>query len=73
MLLDEGRRALQALAAAERRARRAGRLDPRLVVVVKAVGDGGLLPEILAAYEKEPEAMAVELLFCGFGARRRSR
>ncbi|MEO3854309.1 LysR family transcriptional regulator [Acrocarpospora sp. B8E8] len=67
VLLDEGRRALDGLAAAERRAQRAGRQDPRLVLVTKAVGDGGMMPDILAAYEREPDAIPVEVLFCGFG------
>ncbi|WP_285705344.1 LysR family transcriptional regulator [Microtetraspora sp. NBRC 16547] len=67
VLLNEGRRALDALAAAARRAQRAGQQDPRLVLVTKAVGDGGMLPEILAAYESEPDAIKVDVLFCGFG------
>ncbi|MEU0482548.1 LysR family transcriptional regulator [Streptosporangium sp. NPDC006013] len=67
VLLHEGRRALEGLAAAARRTQRAGQEDHRLVLVTKAVGDGGMLPEILAAYESEPEAIAVDVLFCGFG------
>jgi DNA-binding transcriptional LysR family regulator len=67
VLLDEGRRALEGLSAAVRRTRRAGRQEPRLTLVMKAVGDGGMLPDILAAYEKEPDAVPVEVLFCGFG------
>ncbi|GAA3642588.1 LysR family transcriptional regulator [Nonomuraea antimicrobica] len=67
VLLEEGRRALEGLAAGTRRARRAGRPDPRLTLAMKAAGDGGLLPDILAAFESEPEAVAIEVLFCGFG------
>ena len=47
---------------------RAGAAGPRLVLAMKPGGDGGgLLPEILAAYEREPEALPVEMLF-GYGA-----
>ncbi|MFI6513747.1 LysR family transcriptional regulator [Streptosporangium sp. NPDC050855] len=67
VLLDEGRRALEGLSAAARRAQRAGGPAPRLTLVMKAVGDGGMLPAILAAYAKEPDATEVEVLFCGFG------
>ncbi|GAA2999939.1 LysR family transcriptional regulator [Streptosporangium longisporum] len=67
VLLDEGRRALEGLSAAARRAQRAGSPAPRLTLVMKAVGDGGMLPDILAAYAGEPDATAVEVLFCGFG------
>ncbi|MFJ2029561.1 LysR family transcriptional regulator [Streptosporangium sp. NPDC087985] len=66
-LLHEGRRVLSGVAAAARRTQRAGRPDPRLVLVTKAVGDGGMLPEILTTYESEPDAIPVDVLFCGFG------
>ncbi|WP_329090487.1 LysR family transcriptional regulator [Actinomadura citrea] len=67
-LLAEGGAALDAVAAAVRRTRRAGAAGPRLVLAMKPGGDGGgLLPEILAAYEREPEALPVEMLF-GYGA-----
>jgi DNA-binding transcriptional LysR family regulator len=46
---------------------RAGRVDPRLVVVMKPGGDGGLMSEILARYEAEPDAVPVEMLVCGIG------
>ncbi|MGI5201190.1 hypothetical protein ACQEU6_06290 [Spirillospora sp. CA-108201] len=53
----EGGAALEAVAAAVRRTRRAGAAGSRLVLAMKPGGDGGgLLPEILAAYEREPEA-----------------
>ncbi|MES9543562.1 LysR substrate-binding domain-containing protein [Actinomadura sp. NPDC000600] len=67
-LLAEGGAALEAVAAAVRRTRRAGADEPRLVLAMKPGGDGGgLLPRILAAYEREPEALPVEMLF-GYGA-----
>ncbi len=65
VLLREGRRALDAIAAAGRRTRRAGEDDPGLVLVTKAGGDAGLLPEILAAYRAEPDAVRVDVLICG--------
>ncbi len=67
-LLAEGGAALEAVAAAVRRTRRAGAAGPRLVLAMKPGGDGGgLLPAILDAYEREPEALPVEMLF-GYGA-----
>ncbi|XVU26054.1 LysR family transcriptional regulator [Actinoplanes sp. CA-054009] len=62
VLLAEGRTALDAVAAAARRARRAG---PRgcLVLTMKPGGDAGLLPAILATYEKRPDALPVEFAF----------
>lgn len=58
VLLHEGRRALTAMTAAERRAQRAG--SPGLVLAMKANSDGGLLEKILARY-----GGAVELRICG--------
>ncbi|HVV23719.1 MAG TPA: LysR family transcriptional regulator [Pseudonocardiaceae bacterium] len=63
ILLDEGRRALEAVLAAARHARQAGVPDGRLTLVVKPDGDGGLLPDILTAYEREPGVPAVEVVF----------
>lgn len=63
VLLAEGRAALDAVAAATRRAQRAGLAEPRLVLVMKPGGDGGLLPAILAGYEGEPGAIPVEIVF----------
>ena len=65
VLLEDGRRALAAVRAAATRARRAGTPDPRLVVVMKPGGDGGLLPDILAAYAARPDALPVDVLVCG--------
>lgn len=50
VLLGEGRKAVRAMEAAERRTRRAGAAEPRLVVAHKPGGDAGLLPEVLRAY-----------------------
>ncbi|SNY62030.1 LysR family transcriptional regulator [Paractinoplanes atraurantiacus] len=62
VLLAEGRTALDAVAAAARRAQRAG---PKacLVLAMKPGGDAGLLPAILAAYEQSPDALPVEFAF----------
>src|SRR6185369_4851702 len=51
------------VAAAARRAQRAGRSHPHLVLAMKPGGDGGLLPAILAEYESQPDALPVELVF----------
>jgi DNA-binding transcriptional LysR family regulator len=67
ILLHEARKALDAVAAATRRARRAGEQRPRLVVVTKPGGDAGLLPAILAAYEAEPGLPAADVQLCGLG------
>ncbi len=67
-LLAEGAAALDAVTAAVRRTRRAGGAAPRLVLAMKPGGDGGgLLPAILAAYERRPDALPVEVLL-GYGA-----
>jgi DNA-binding transcriptional LysR family regulator len=71
VLLREGRRALDAVAAAARRAQRAGQNEPRLVVVTKAGGDAGLLPDILALYESQPGAVRVDVHICGIGEQAR--
>jgi DNA-binding transcriptional LysR family regulator len=63
VLLRDGRAALEAVAAATRRAQRAGLADPRLVLAMKPGGDGGLLPDILAEYEAQPQAVPVEIVF----------
>ncbi len=72
-LLAEGAAALDAVTAAVRRTRRAGGTGPRLVLAMKPGGDGGgLLPAILSAYEREPDAVPVEMLL-GYGADRALR
>ncbi|MFL6114499.1 MAG: LysR family transcriptional regulator [Catenulispora sp.] len=68
VLLDEGRAALDAVDAAERRTRRAafsatGR--PGLVLVTKASASRELLAKLLDAYAAEPGAVPVEVVLCG--------
>ncbi|MBD0695669.1 LysR family transcriptional regulator [Streptomyces sp. CBMA123] len=68
VLLVEGRAALAAVDAAERRTRRAalpadGR--PGLVLVTKANASGELLARLLDAYAAQPGAASVEVLLCG--------
>lgn len=65
-LLQEAGKALEAADAALRRAQRAGDA-PRLPVVMKPGGDGGLLPEIAQVYEADPAAVPMEVLVCGIG------
>ncbi|WP_214317875.1 LysR family transcriptional regulator [Nonomuraea sediminis] len=71
VLAREAVTALEAVAAAERRTRRAGPAVPGLVVAMKPGGDGGLLPAILAAYAELPEAVEVEVVLCAMGERAR--
>jgi DNA-binding transcriptional LysR family regulator len=63
VLLAEGRKALDAVAAATRRAQRMA--APRLVLAVKPGGGGEMLRTILARYEQRPGALPVDLLFGG--------
>ncbi|WP_329128509.1 LysR family transcriptional regulator [Streptomyces sp. NBC_01476] len=71
VLLHEGRAALDATAAAVRRARRAGGADrpgsprERLVLALKAAGSHELLQKLLDAYAAEPDAAEIEVLPCG--------
>ena len=69
VLLREGQAALDAVAAAERRTRRAGVGDrePRLVLATKAGASVELLAKLLDAYAAEPDAVVVDLLLCGPG------
>lgn len=73
VLLREGRAALDAVAAAERRTRRTGAVDqvPRLVLATKAGASVELLAKLLDAYAQEPDAAAVEVLLCGPGEQER--
>lgn len=65
VLLREGRRALTALRAAERRTQRAG--SPRLVLAMKPNSDGDLLEKILAEYATDPASVEVEVRICAIG------
>ncbi len=73
VLLREGHAALDAVAAAERRTRRAGTTDggPRLVLVTKAGASQELLAKLLDAFAGEPEAVEVDVLLCGPGEQER--
>ncbi|WP_229816136.1 LysR family transcriptional regulator [Streptomyces lucensis] len=68
VLLADGRKALDAMEAAVRRAQRASHPGARRVLAMKPGGDGGLLRDILAAYESEPDAIPVEIT-SGMGER----
>ena len=67
VLLGEARIALDALQAAGRRAQRAAAHEPKLVLALKADGDGGLLEPILARYASEPAALPVTIRLSGWG------
>ncbi|GLW68550.1 LysR family transcriptional regulator [Kitasatospora phosalacinea] len=68
VLLDEARLVVDAVRAAARRTRRAGRPTPRLVVAVKPGGDAGLLGEVLAAYRgADPRLPPPEVVVGGSG------
>jgi len=63
VLQDEARVALDAVSAAAARTRRAGTREPRLLFALKPGGDAGLLPAILAGYERDPGPLPVEVVF----------
>jgi DNA-binding transcriptional LysR family regulator len=67
VLLRDARTALEAVAAAARRAQEAGSPSPRLRVALKADVDGGLLPQILDAYCADDAAVPPELVLGRFG------
>ena len=67
VLLEEARHILEAIEAATQRTRRAGQKRPSLVVTLKPGSDGGLLPAILQAYERESDALPVDVRTCGAG------
>ncbi|MFF5228748.1 LysR family transcriptional regulator [Dactylosporangium sp. NPDC000521] len=76
VLLREGRAALDAVAAADRRTRRAGHPAAKLVLATKSGAAGDLLPALLSAYATDPtatgpDAVAVEVLLCGIGEQER--
>ncbi|NJP88488.1 LysR family transcriptional regulator [Nonomuraea sp. FMUSA5-5] len=62
VFLRDARIALDTINAAVRRARHAGRPEPRLRLALKADHDAGLLPRILSAYHSEDIAPVVELV-----------
>ncbi|WP_163511915.1 LysR family transcriptional regulator [Fodinicola acaciae] len=63
VLLADAKHILDAVSAATTRTRRAGSRPEKLVVAMKPSLDGGLLPEILAAYDTLP----VEVVIYGMG------
>ncbi|MEV8100208.1 LysR family transcriptional regulator [Kitasatospora sp. NPDC085879] len=68
VLLAEGRAALDAVDAAERRTRRAAHSAtgrPGLVLVTKASASRELLAKLLEAYAAEPGAVPVDVILCG--------
>ena len=73
VLLREGRAALDATAAAERRTQRAGATagDPQLMLVTKAGASVELLAKLLDAYAAEPDAITVDVVLCGPGEQER--
>ncbi|MFD0692190.1 LysR family transcriptional regulator [Actinomadura fibrosa] len=71
VLLVEGRAALDAVEAAERRTRRAAADRPGLVLVTKAGASGELLAKLLDAYAAEPGAVAVDVQLCGIAEQER--
>ncbi|MCD2190302.1 LysR family transcriptional regulator [Actinomycetospora soli] len=71
VLLAEGRAALDAVDAAERRTRRAAGSGPDLVLVAKAGASEELLAKVLDAYAAEPGAVEVDVQLCGPGQQER--
>jgi DNA-binding transcriptional LysR family regulator len=68
-LTREARVVLAAASAAAVRTRRSGNREPRLLLALKPGGDGGLLPAILATYEREPNVVPAEVVFEADSAR----
>jgi LysR family transcriptional regulator, benzoate and cis,cis-muconate-responsive activator of ben and cat genes len=74
VLLREGRVALDAVDAADRRTRRAALAaagHPGMVLVTKAGASSELLSKLLDAYAAEPGAVAIDVLLCGPGEQER--
>lgn len=74
VLLREGRAALDAVGAAERRTRRAALAatgQAGIVLVAKAGASSELLAKLLDAYAAEPGAVAVDVQLCGPGEQER--
>ncbi|EFC85145.1 LysR family transcriptional regulator [Parafrankia sp. EUN1f] len=74
VLLREGRAALDAVDAADRRTRRAalaGTGQADLVLVTKAGASGELLSKLLDAYAAEPGAATVDVILCGIAEQER--
>jgi DNA-binding transcriptional LysR family regulator len=69
VLTREARVVLDAVSTAALRTQRAGTREPHLMLAMKPGGDAGLLPAILAAYEREPKVLPVEVVFDAHSAR----
>ncbi|WP_028473660.1 LysR family transcriptional regulator [Nocardioides alkalitolerans] len=67
VLLREARTALDAVAAAVRRTRRAARPDRSLVLATKAGASHAVLQRLLDAWAADPRVPAVEVLLCEVG------
>lgn len=67
VLLREGRAALAAVEAADRRTRRAATGRAGVVLVMKAGASSELGSKLLDAYAAEPGAVPVDVLLCGIG------
>src|ERR1700761_5452013 len=73
VLLVEGRAALDAVDAADRRTRRAALAagSPQMVLVTKAGAESERLAKLLDAYAAEPDAAEVDVILCGPGEQER--
>lgn len=71
VLLRESRAALAAVAAAERRTRRAGQSD-HVVLVVKAAATGRLVADLIERHVAQPGAARIQVEPCGIGEQVRS-
>jgi DNA-binding transcriptional LysR family regulator len=73
VLLAEGRAALNAVEAADRRTRRAGADAGRagLILATKAGASSELLAKLLDAYAAEPGAVSIDVQLCGIGEHER--
>ena len=71
VLLREGRAALDAVDAADRRTRRAATGQAALVFVTKAGASSELLAKLLDAYAAEPGAAEIDVVLCGIAQQER--
>ena len=69
VLVRDARTVLEALSAATVRAQRTGAGERRLILAMKPGGDAGLLPALLAAYDRELDVPPIEVVFAADRAR----
>ncbi|MBS2545678.1 LysR family transcriptional regulator [Catenulispora sp. NL8] len=69
VLARDARAVLAALSAATARTQRTDAGHRRLVLAMRPGGDAGLLPAILAAYDREPDVPPIEVVFAADQAR----